>query len=111
MNIFKETLFDQVTRTQIVIDERVFDDCQKFQLQEIKKRAAELILEVAPEHKQRNAALGLLSDTETQELKTNIQNLRNISNTLEAQILAITWDGTEQNRAAACDAVQNIRWP
>jgi hypothetical protein len=66
---------------------------------------------LAPDYKQRNAALGLLSIEETEQIKTDIQNIRSISNSLEQQILAITWDGTEENRPAACGAVQNIRWP
>jgi CRISPR-associated endonuclease Csn1 len=43
--------------------------------------------------------------------KTEIQNIRSISNSLEQQILSITWDGTEETRPAVCDAIQNIRWP
>ena len=95
----------------LVIDERDFNDVQTFQLQTIKAKAMELILAAVPEYKQRNAALGLLSSQETQQIKTAIQDIRNISNTLEQQILAVTWDGDEATRPAACDAIQDVRWP
>ena len=72
--------------------------------------AKELILAAAPEYKQRNAALGLLDQTETDVMKQAIQDIRAISNSKEAEILAVVWDGTEPTRAAACDAVQAVRW-
>lgn len=108
--ISKETIVDSVTGNVIDIDNRIFEDCVNFQLKELKRIAAEKILEVAPEYKQRNAALGLLSEEETEELKNNIQNIRNQSNIMEDQIKAITWDGTEETRSTACDAVQSIFW-
>lgn len=94
-----------------IIDDRIFNDVVAFQLIQIRSKAMELILAVAPEYKQRNAALGLLSEQETQQIKNDIQNVRNISNSLEQQILAISWDGTEETRSEACDAIQDIRWP
>ncbi len=111
MKYTTEQIFDELTNTYILIDERIFHDCVLKQLMTVKEIAKQLILEIAPEYKQRNAALGILSDEETHQIKTDIQNIRSISNSLEQQILAITWDGTEENRPAACDAVQNIRWP
>ncbi len=110
MNIFTETIFDESTKTYTFIDNRVFADCVAFQLRETRKHAAELILAVAPEYKQRNAALGLLDPVETQELKDTIQSIRTQSNTYESQILAVVWDGQESTRSAACDAVQSVRW-
>ena len=82
-----------------------------FPLKIIKDTAKEKILEVAPEYKQRNAALGLLSPEETQQIKDDIQAIRTISNNLEQQISSVVWDGQESTRPAACDAVQNLRWP
>lgn len=111
MNVIKEITFDEQLNDYVVNDQRVFSDCVKFQLQQIRKRAMDEILNVAPEYKQRNAALGILSDQETQQLKDNIQQIRNISNSLEQQILSVVWDGTENNRSVACDAVQSIYWP
>lgn len=111
MKYMTEQIFNELTASYIFIDERVFNDCLKKQLQDIREQAKELILKVAPEYKQRNAALGLLSEEETEQIKTDIQNIRNISNNLEQQIEAIQWDGTEETRSSACDAIQNIRWP
>lgn len=91
-----------------IIDDRVFSDCKEFALQQLRKQAMEKILEVAPEFKQRNAALGLLSEEETNILKLNIQNIRNLSNQKENEILGIVWDGTEETRSSACDLVLSI---
>lgn len=107
--IMKEYLYDKEGNLTI-IDERNFNQCVAYQLQRIKEKAKELILAAVPEYKQRNAALGLLSDQETQQIKDSIQAIRTISNQKEAEINAIVWDGQESTRAAACDAVQNIIW-
>jgi hypothetical protein len=93
-----------------IIDTRVFSECVTFQLNLVRERAKELILQVAPDYKQRNAALGLLSDTEANAIRAHIENIRTISNQKEAEILAVIWDGQESTRAAACDAVQNVHW-
>lgn len=106
----KENIWNPETKTLTVNDFRIFSVCVDFQLQVIRERAKELILAVAPEYKQRNAALGLLSQQETDDMKTEIQNIRTISNQKEAEILAVVWDGTEASRSAACDAVQAVRW-
>lgn len=111
MSIFKEITFDEQLQDYVVNDQRIFSECVDFQLKQIRQRARDLILEIAPEYKQRNAALGLLSDQETQYIKDSIQNIRTTSNNLEQQILSVTWDGTEENRPTACDAVQNVQWP
>jgi hypothetical protein len=106
----KQVIYREDTKETIIIDERVFSHCVENQLKIIREKAKELILEIAPEHKQRNAALGLLSQEETEQLKTSIQNIRNTSNQKEQEILSVIWDGTEQNRPIACDSVQKIRW-
>ena len=110
MQISTETITDSQTGESFTIDNRNFNDCVAYQIQYLKDKASSIILEYAPEYKQRNAALGLLSEEETNEIKTHIQNIRSIYNSLEQQILAITWDGTEENRPTVCDAVQNIKW-
>jgi hypothetical protein len=110
MTIFKEYLLDEKTGKNETKDERVFDVCVSFQLLQIKEKAKELILAAVPEYKQRNAALGLLTEQETQQIKDSIQAIRTISNQKEAEIHAIVWDGQESTRVAACDAVQNIVW-
>jgi 2-keto-4-pentenoate hydratase len=95
MSIFIEAIFDEVTGEYIQIDNRSFEMCRDFQLKE---------------YKQRNAALGLLSQQEIQEMATHIQNIRTISNQKEQEILLVVWDGSEQTRSSACDAVQAVRW-
>lgn len=110
MSIFKEQIYDEKTNTYINIDERVFEMCVIFAIKEIKTRAKDLILEIAPEYKQRNAALGLLSIEETNQIKYDIQSIRSISNQKELEILQIIWNGQESTRIIACDAIQNIRW-
>lgn len=110
MSIGIEIQYDSNTGQTTVIDNRVFSECVVNQLSYIRKTAAEMILAVAPEHKQRNAALGLLSEEETQSLKDHIQSTRTHSNQKEASIKAVVWDGQESTRSAACDAVQAVVW-
>jgi len=52
----------------------------------------------------------LLSDAEANAIRAHIESIRTISNQKEAEILVVIWDGQESTRAAACDAVQNVRW-
>lgn len=111
MNIATETITDSQTGQSFTIDNRNFNDCVSFQIQTIKDKATSIILEHAPEHKQRNAALGLLSQEETDYIKNIIDSNRQLYKTLENQILNVSWDGNESTRSAACDAVQNVYWP
>jgi len=110
MTFIKQVIYDEETGQSYTIDERVFDFCLNNQLQTIRNRAKDLILEGAPEYKQRNAALGLLSDAEANAIRAHIESIRTISNQKETEILAVIWDGQESTRAAACDAVQAVRW-
>lgn len=110
MKISKEYIYDESNGTVIFNDNRNFDDCVFYQLKIIREKAKQLILAAVPEYKQRNAALGLLSDQETQQIKDSIQAIRTISNQKETEINAVVWDGQESTRAAACDAVQSIMW-
>lgn len=110
MKFIKERIYDELLGDYIVRDERIFSDCVEFELKRIRNHAKELILAAVPEYKQRNAALGLLSDAEITEIKNNIQTIRNISNEKENDITSVVWNGTEETRAAACDAVQAVRW-
>ena len=110
MQIIKEYIHDESTGLITVIDNRRFEHCVMYQLQDIREKAKQLILSAVPEYKQRNAALGLLTEEETQQIKNSIQAIRTRSNQKEAEINAITWDGQESTRAAACDAVQSIMW-
>ena len=108
MKYYKESIWDEQTSSYIFIDNRVFSDCVNHQLSVIREKAKELILEITPEFKQRNAALGLLSESETNTIKTNIQTIRILSNQKENEILNIVWDGTEETRSQVCDLVQSI---
>lgn len=92
------------------IDYRVFSQLKEYQLNYIRERAKQLILAVAPDHKQRNAALGLLSAEETQTIKDRIQSIRTISNQKEAQIEAVIWNGNPETHAIACDEIETIIW-
>lgn len=92
------------------IDERVFSLVKEAQLKYIRQTAMDLILEQYPEFKQRNAALGLLSSQETQDMKDFIQQIRTISNQKETAIESIVWDGYEATRKTACDSVEQISW-
>ena len=94
-----------------IIDNRNFLDCKMFQLKYLQETAMKKILAAVPEYKQRNAALGLLTVEENEEIKTFIQNVRNECNLLEEQVNSIVWDGQEETRAAACDAIQSIAFP
>ena len=96
--------------TETCVDTRVFSQIKTLQLEYIRETAKQLIFAVAPEYKQRNAALGLLSLEETEEIKNHIQTIRTISNQKEAQIQAIVWDGQEATRVSACNAVEAIIW-
>ena len=96
---------------EIVVDNRDFDACKEHQLAMIRERAMQLIDASVPDFKQRNAALGILSEQERHEIVETIQAIRSISNAKEAEINAIVWDGSENTRRSACDAVQAIRWP
>lgn len=110
MKIFKQYTFNPESGQTTLFDDRNFSDCVIYQLQQIRSKAKELILAAVPEYKQRNAALGLLSNEETQYIKDTIQAIRTISNQKEAEINAIVWDGEESTRSTACDAVQQINW-
>jgi len=110
MDVMIHTIYDEDTGETVIIDKRHFYRCVDHQLQIIREQAKTLILEAAPEYKQRNAALGLLSSEEIEEIKTKIQNIRTVSNQKEQEILSVVWDGTENTRPAACDAVQSVRW-
>lgn len=106
----RQVTMDKFGNVISTVDERVFYTIVQERLAYIREQAKEDILAAAPEYKQSNAALGLLSAEETQDIKDAIQEVRTKSNTKEAQILSITWDGQESSRVAACDAVDAIVW-
>lgn len=109
MGVSREIVCDE-NGNIVEFDKRVFADVVRNQIEYIKQAAAEEILLRYPEFKQRNAALGVLSTDEENEIKQGIDAIRNYSHVLEAQVAAIVWDGNESTRATACDAVQRVMW-
>lgn len=109
MSVSKELVCDE-NGNIISLDERVFSDVMQNQLAYIKQSAAEEILVRYPEFKQRNAALGVLSTEEVNEMKRGIEAIRNYSHLLENQLAGISWDGKKNSQSAACDAVQAVMW-
>ena len=83
MKFGTDTIYDKDGNEIFVNDTRIFSDCVANQLKFIREHAATLILDGAPEYKQRNAALGLLSQQEIDDMKNHIQTIRNQSNALE----------------------------
>lgn len=96
--------------TVTTTDTRYFPDVVAVAILGIKKAAEEEILSRYPEYKQRNLGMGILSREEETEMRLGIDAIIAYSHQLEAQVNAVTWDGTEETRAAACDAVQTIYW-
>jgi hypothetical protein len=96
--------------TITTIDNRVFSVVVEAAILGIKKSAEEEILARYPEFKQRNLGMGVLDRTEETEMRLGIEGIVAYSHELEAQVNAVTWDGTEETRAAACDVVQSIYW-
>lgn len=93
-----------------IIDRRIFADVVAFQLAHFRTMATEEILAFAPEHKQRNAALGILTQKETQDITEGIIDVREHCHNCEALVALITWDGSDATHADACDKVQAIVW-
>lgn len=92
------------------IDRRIFADVVAFQLAHFQTMATQEILAFAPEHKQRNAALGILSQEETQAITEGIMDVREHCQNCEALVCLVAWDGTVDTHAEACDKVQAIVW-
>ncbi len=93
-----------------IIDRRRFADLVEFQLAHFKTMATEEILAFAPEHKQRNAALGILTQSETQAIIKKIVDIRNHCHNCEALVALITWDGNDATHAEACNKIQAVVW-
>lgn len=93
-----------------IIDHRKFADLVEFQLAHFKTMATEEILAFAPEHKQRNAALGVLSQSETQEIKEKINDVLEHYNNRKTLVNMVSWDGSDATHAESCDKVQAIVW-
>lgn len=110
MTARKDFIYDETSGTTVMVDARVFSDCVAEQISLFKIIASEEILKRYPEHKQRNAALGILTAAEMNTIREGIDSIRSYCDSLEAQVNAVSWDGTEGTRAAACDAVQSVRW-
>lgn len=95
---------------QTVVDGRIFSSVVEKQINMIKLAARDEILTRYPEFKQRNAALGILTAEEENNIKRGIESIRNYANLLELRVYDVVWNGTEQDRKRACDEVQKIYW-
>lgn len=93
-----------------VVDRRVFADVVQFQLAHFKAMATEEILAFAPEHKQRNAALGILTQSETQLIIEKINAVVVHYNNCKALVNMVSWDKAVVTHAEACDKVQAVVW-
>ncbi len=93
-----------------ITDARDFAECVAAQLQRAREACEAKILETAPEYRQRNAALGLLSAEETAQVRDAIDACRAEYERCKSFIMGIQWDGNEATRAACCDAVQAVRY-
>lgn len=101
---------DALTGITTVVDSRYVTACRAEQLARVRADCGAAIIAAAPEYKQRNAALGLLSQADAAAVVAAVQACRARCDELEAAINAVAWSGTEQTRAAACDAIQAINW-
>lgn len=93
-----------------VTDNRDFAACRDAAMDRLRTDCEAAILAAAPDYRQRNAALGLLSAEETAQVRDAIDACRAEYERCKSLILAIQWDGTEATRAACCDAVQAVRY-
>lgn len=95
-----------------VLDQRTPTQSAAAVLRLMRERCEREILALAPDYRQRNAALGLLSQEETQFVKDAINGPRARLAAIEAQLAALVdgWDELEATRAAVCDAIEAIGW-
>lgn len=88
-------------------DDRTVEGTRADHLERLRAACTASILSVAPEHTQRNAALGIVP---SEPIVEAISARRDLYHALQASIIAVAWDGQEGTRAAACDAIEAIRW-
>jgi len=93
--------------TVTIEDDRRFDITQSEQMQRLREACTASILQVAPEHTQRNAALGIVP---AQPVADAITLRRDHFHSLQTQLMSVVWDGQETTRSAACDALEAIQW-
>lgn len=93
--------------TVSIEDDRQPDATRSQQLERLREACTASILHAAPEHTQRNAALGIVP---TQPVVDAINVRRNHYHALAAQLAAIVWDGEEATRTETCDAMEAIMW-
>lgn len=84
----KEILYGRDDLILSVTDNRTCDTARADRIAILKEETKLKILAAWPEHRQRNAALGLLSEEETAALRDGIQALRDEYAAKEAQLLA-----------------------
>lgn len=108
MSTLREITLDAATGVVTTTDARTVEACREGAIALLDALATSAILLEAPEHKQRNAALGLLSQVEADAIRSSITTWRARFAGARASIEAVAWDGQESTRAACCDYIQSI---
>ncbi len=102
-----KTYLHHTDGTVTIEDDRIFEIVRSEHLDRLRSACTASILEVAPEHTQRNAALGIIP---AQPVIDAITARRDQYHTLRAQIESVVWDGSESSRTICCDAIESIVW-
>ena len=108
MSNARETIVNAQSGETTALDTRTVTECRDWAIAFAKHRCAYRINEEAPDYRQRNAALGLLTDAETAQVVGAISAARAACAATEQAVFdaAQAWDGTEATRAAVCDAIE-----
>lgn len=93
--------------TVTIEDDRQPELTRSEQLNRLREACTASILQAAPEHTQRNAALGIVP---MQPVVDAISVRRNHYHALAAQLAAIVWNGEEATRTQTCDEMESILW-
>lgn len=89
---------------QTVVDLRTQQNTMEAQLRIFKQRCQDAILAAAPEHDQRNAALGLLTMDEAEAIRQAVEGPRERYRALKAQMLGMLAEG------ASVEQIEALRW-
>ena len=88
-------------------DDRQPELTRSEQLNRLREACTASILHAAPEHTQRNAALGIVP---MQPVVDAINVRRDHYHALAAQLAAIVWDGQDITRTDVCDEMEAVQW-
>ena len=93
--------------TVTIEDDRQPELTRSEQFNRLRQACTESILSAAPEHTQRNAALGIVP---MQPVVDAISVRRDHYHALAAQLATIVWDGAEATRTETCDSMEAVQW-